>query len=150
MMSDTGPKISDAQSEKEFRKKNLWHSFLTAAYGALGMAAYMGSLATLANGIVGIASGTATAAAVFAPLPLLAIGGLALLGTVSTYLSQYEATEVRVLQDEHLAQQNAKSLVPNLGLEQATIPEYEQNRRADGRRWQDALRANNDTTRQLH
>ncbi|WP_425400192.1 hypothetical protein [Aeoliella sp.] len=132
-MTDT----KESELESTFRKKNQWHSFKAAAYGALGMAAYMGAFMTLANGLIGVAGGTAVAASIFSPLPLLAIAALVVVGTASTYMSQQEQTELKVIQDEHLAQQNARELRNNghaLGNDiQADVG------RRDGRSWQEVV-----------
>ncbi len=81
------------------------------------------------------------------------IGGLAAAGLAFTYMAQREATELRVLQDEHLAQQNAhqmgKGKAPELAVAQ-TI-EYPENQRADGQKWEIVMasRAQNENLQQV-
>lgn len=127
----------DDATEKEFRKQNLWYSFTTAAFNAFGMAAFFGVLATVTQNVIQVAAGAETAAAIFSPVPLLAIGALMAIGVAATYMSQREATELKCIQDEHLAHQNAKKLSPELGMSRTQPAEYSQNQRADGKTWQE-------------
>ena len=137
----------EEQIEKDFRKKNLWHSFMQGTYGALSIAAYMGALGTLATGLITAATtasapvvaGVAVAGSIFAPLPMLVIGGLLAVGTICSYMSQVEGTELKCLQDEHMAQQNAMKLTPGLAVSQSASVDHPKNQRADGKKWQEVV-----------
>lgn len=130
--------------EKEFRKKNLWYSFTSAFYGAFGGAAFFGLLATVVGTLVKVAAGgapAAEAALLFGATPVLVMAGLMAVGTLCVYMSQRESTELRCIQDEHLAYQNAKKLAKQpapqqeQGLEQAPVG------RKDGKSWEQVTRA---------
>jgi len=139
--------------EKKFRDKNLWHSFMQAAYGALGGASFFGALMVVSQGLIGLAAkhggiatalgpqaaanATASAFIVTNALPLAAIGGLIAVGLAFTYMSQREGTELKVIQDEHLAQQTELQHAKCRALEQNIV--YAQNQRADGKQWQEVL-----------
>lgn len=143
---------ADDAAEKAFRKKNEWHSFTTAAYGALGMASFFGALSVLANGLIGLAAKKAAvqglgmmegmAGIVTNVAPMAVIGGLVAAGLAFTYMAQREATELRCLQDEHLAQQNAKEMghgkAPQVEMQQ-NQPEYPDQCRKDGKTWDEYL-----------
>lgn len=67
------------------------------------------------------------------------MGGLLALGAAATYMSQRAATELRVLQDDHLARQNAKCLGKEPELSAAGLIhtcEYPENQRSDGKTWE--------------
>jgi len=146
--------------EKQFRRKNLWHSFMQAAYGSLAGASFFGALLSISSGVIGLAAGlakflgfgagvggagmemaAANAFIVSNPVTLAALGGLIVTGLAFTYLSQREGTELKVLQDEHTAQQNARA--KQLCVEQGicNTAEYPQNQRADGKQWQNVVQA---------
>jgi len=153
-MAATSPlqSIKNNPVEKEFRNKNLWHSFMQAAYGALGGASFFGALMVIAQGVMGLAATaggiatlganaaaaqTASAFLVTNPITLAAIGGLIAAGLAFTYMSQREGTELKVLQDEHLAQQTA--IQHSMGRAPSLNIEHEQNQRADGKQWQEVV-----------
>ncbi len=137
-------KIVDPQEEK-YRLQSRWFSFTSQTWGALGMATFFGALMTIAMGVVALAMGTpAMLGGLLTPsAPLLSISGLAALGgllgfgAIATYMSQREATELRIVQDEHMAQQQAKCM--NKDKAPAVEVEYQQNRRKDGRKWGDVV-----------
>jgi len=80
----------------------------------------------------------AAASAVLNPLPLTVLGGLLVLGLGATYMAQLSETEASILQTENQARQNAKCFASSKkGKEQE--PEYEQNCRDDGKKWQEVL-----------
>lgn len=152
-------KIVDKE-EQEFRKKNQWHSFAASAWGALGAASFFAALGTLASGMISVAAGVPTTVAggmitpsmfvLGGPLPYAVMGGLLALGAAATYMSQSEATELRVLQDEHMAKQQAQCMGvaqgKGLNQEQAQAvcgadKEFSQNQRADGKQWQQVVTA---------
>ena len=139
-------------AECEFRKKNLWHSFNSSIYGAVGTAAFIGLLGKIVQSLVDTAAshtaaaGTAAAStgSIFALAPMLVMGGLMALGTFCVYMSQKEYTELRCLGDEHLARATAREKAQNLfqaPVVQQTV-EHDQNTRADGQRWADVVRPN--------
>jgi len=86
----------------------------------------------------GLAAGFAAASAVLNPFPLAVLGGLLVLGLGATYMAQLSETEASILQTENQARQNAKCFASSKkGKEQE--PEYEQNCRDDGRKWQEVF-----------
>lgn len=119
---------------------------MSAAYGALGGASFIGALGVIANGLIGVAAkafniGGSGAAMLHATgdlvtsLPTLGvIGGLIAAGLAFTYMSQREATELQCIRDEHMAQQNAKQMGQGMGHQQSQ-EEYSQNQRSDGKKW---------------
>ena len=133
---------TDDPVEKDFRKKNLWFSFTGNMYGAFGSAAFIGLLGTMAKAAIDVAAGTASAAAIFAPLPLLIMGGLMAIGAACIYMSQKEYTEARCIGDQHAAIEIAKQKVQALyqGRSAQPVVEHEQNSRADGKRWADVVK----------
>lgn len=136
----------DNACEKEFRKQNLWHSFKAALYGAIGGAAFLGLLTKITSMLVDYAAGETVAALHPANLPVtgLITGGLMTAGVLSTFMAQKEYTELRVLQDDHLAAKNAKMMNGR-----SQEPEhshashhahYPQNQRRDGKEWTQVVR----------
>lgn len=133
------------QSEEKFRRENQWHSFTSAVYSAVGGASFFGALMTIAQAVVagaaGVGQGAEFAMALVNPAPILAIGGLMALGTVSLYMAQRENTTLKTIQDKHMAEENARCMSHGHGKAPAMEIEYEQNCRADGKKWGDVLAA---------
>ena len=135
----------DPQEEK-FRQESRWLSFKSQAWGALGMATFFGALMTIAMGIVSVAMGTPAIlenGMITPSAPLLSVSGIAALGgllgfgAAATYMSQRDATELRIVQDEHMAQQQAKCMKQDKS--PVIAIEHEQNCRADGKKWGDIV-----------
>ena len=139
----TCPPTNDP-AELEFRNKNLHFSFTNSLYSAFGNAAFIGLLGTLVKAAVDVSAGVSAASALFAPVPLLVMGGLMAVGTFCIYMSQKEYTELRCLGDQHLARATAKEKVKQLYLAKNVEPsaevEHEGNCRADGKQWAQVVR----------
>lgn len=140
-------------AEQEFRSKSQSYSFAAKAWGGLAGASFFGALMALSSALVSVASaismGSAAAAAnpmmaatmaVLNPLPLAVLGGLAAFGLVATHMSNRAETELKILNDEHQAQVNAKCMAQGKGKVQEAQVEYEQNCRADGQKWADVTK----------
>lgn len=127
-------------TEQRFRKDSQWYSFTGSLYQAVGGAAFFGLLATVANAVVKVAAGATAEAAIFAPLPLAVMGGMMAIGTLAIYMSQSAYTELRCLNDEHLAYQNAKQLMNQQSPAHEQEVLHEQNVRADGKKWSHVVR----------
>lgn len=150
----------DIEYEKEFTRKNTWANFKMALFGGLSGATFIAALGVVAQKLVGAAevvgaaasttAGAATGAAASAggagflgamfsnpmlTVPILA--GMVVVGVAAAYASVAEGTEVKRLQDDRLARQNARAaqLCQEKGVCQSH--EYEQNQRADGQKWAD-------------
>lgn len=141
----TEPKI-DAK-EAEFQSKNQWYSFTATLYNALGGAAFIGLLGMLAQTLVKAstsAAATTEALALVNPVPLAVIGSMMAVGTACLYMSQREATKLKTIQDTHLAEENARCAGQGKAPAHtiAHEPEHEQNCRSDGKKWVDAVAAN--------
>lgn len=136
--------IELSKSEEKFRKSNQWHSFTAAVYTAVGSASFFGALMTIAQatiaGAAGVGTGAEFAAALLAPLPVLAIGGLIALGTASLYMAQRENTKLKSIQDTHLAEENARCNGRAHGVAPSQAQEYDQNCRADGKQWSQVVK----------
>ena len=70
-------------------------------------------------------------------IPYLAMAALVAVGLACVYMSQDAATELRVIQDDHMAKQQSKAMqhihdvpVPTIVKEAATDVEYPQNQRS--------------------
>jgi hypothetical protein len=136
----------DPQEEK-YRKESRWLAFKSQTWGALGMASFFAALGTLANGLMGFAAKTAgvkglgmiegAAGMITSPATLAVMGGLVAVGVACNYMSQHESTELRIIQDEHMAQQQAKCMKQEKA--PAVEVEHEQNCRADGKSWSDVV-----------
>ncbi len=144
--------IIDAK-EAEFRSKSQSHSFAAKAWGGLAGASFFGALITLANALVAVAAAVSTtggaanpmlaaSSAMLNPLPLAVLGGMAAFGLVATYMSNRSETELKLLNDEHQAQVNAKCMEQSKSRGVAQQQEYEQNCRSDGKSWANAVAAN--------
>lgn len=127
-------------TENEFRKKNQSYSFSGFSWSAAGSAAFFGAAGTIATGLVGLATGVAGAAvtALTSGVGLLALGALIAVGLGCMYMSQKAFTELRVIQDEHMAKTQERALQHVHDVPVPTIvksSEYEQNQRKDGKTW---------------
>ncbi len=141
--------------EAQFLTRNRALSFKSAVWGSLGMATFFGALMTISAGLISIASGipaitaggmpTASAALLGGPIPLLVLGGLIAFGAFATYISQHYATEMRILQDEHMAEQQAKCM--QQGTSQSVSVAHENPGRADGKTWREAVANDNQQQR---
>ena len=68
-------------TEEEFRKKNQWYSFTSAAWGYAGMASFFGAAGSIASGLISVATGVpAFIAATGMPTASAALGA-----TISSY-----------------------------------------------------------------
>ena len=143
--------------EQSYRQNSQWHAFTAQAWGAFGTACFFGAISTLAMGLITIAAGIpavpaarlqSAAASILGGghgmlLPNLVIGGLALFGVGCSYMSQKHATELRILQDEHMAYQTARcqdtyrSQSPE---PKAVAHSHAHPRRHDNRQWADVVR----------
>jgi hypothetical protein len=151
--------MSHDDIENEFRKKSQWFAFKSQTWGSLGMACFLGAVSTFAMGMIAIAAGipAITAGGMITPAanilgggagwlwPNLVTAGLGCLGIGCTYLSQREATELRIIQDEHIAYQTNRQTNQNRSEgKELSAPEvavqYEQNRRQDGKNWLDVVK----------
>ncbi len=138
--------------EKEFRRKNQWYSFTGHLYAAVGGAAFIGLLGMIASSLVKVAAGGvagAEAALIFSsPAPMLAMGGLMVLGTACVWMAQREFTELKCIGDEHLAIQNARKLQSEVQITKAV--EHSQNSRADGKSWVSVVNPGQQAANQQH
>jgi hypothetical protein len=137
-MADMTPESQHQHDEDEFRQKRKTTSFKAQLYTGLSTATFFGVLGLLVTtGVKALGAGAAAveAAALFTnPLALGAIGVALAAGVAFTWLAQEQWTEMRVVEDEHLAKRNAecmKERTPSKSQSQ----EYEQNCRADGKEW---------------
>lgn len=136
------------------------------------MATFFSALSTLASGLVNLASGASgpfaevMTFAITKPLGILVLSSLATFGMFCSWMSNRESTELRIVQDEHMAQRMAKNghektVTAELAVEQSktvspnpvlhvvspaakkTAPQedFPQNKRADGQQWRDVIRS---------
>lgn len=122
-------------AERDFRKKNLWVSFKGYLYQALGGACFIGLLTQVTSGLVKAVAGEAGAAAMFGAGPVGVMIGLMAAGVACLYMAQKEFTDLRCIQDEHLAHQNALQLNGN-GHVKAHAQEFTNPGRGDGKSWE--------------
>ncbi len=154
-MADT---IDDAEYEQKFTRENTWRNFKMAAFGAISAATFFGLLGTIANRLIAASeafspkaleaaakAGSAAPSSFFEAFvgnPMLTIPlmvGMAVVGVTAAYASVSEGTEIKKLQDNRLARQNAKA--QQVCKEQGVCNdvEYPQNQRADGKAWTSAI-----------
>lgn len=127
------------REEAEFRRKRQWTSFKAQVYTGLSTATFFSVLVAVVSSAITAVSASATAAnaaAMFGPAPLALAGAALVAGTIFTYLAQNEWTDMRVLEDDHLAKRNAECMQQkSQSPEKGCAVEYEQNCRPDGKQW---------------
>ena len=130
-------------TEEEFQSTSRWMSFKGALFSAAGGASLFGVLNTVASKALGVATGAITgedATSLLEPTALATVGGLVGVGATSIFMAQDQYTQLKSLQDTHLAEENAKCMHQNQGVDvpekaQACAQEHPQNCRADGKKW---------------
>lgn len=148
------PKEEDAY-EKKFSRENTWRNFKMAIFTALSGSTFIAALSVIAQKIVGAAesvgaaAGGAEAAAgsstFFGSLfsnPVLTIPlliGMVAVGVGAAYLATSEGTEIKRLQDDRLARQNALEQQRCREKAPSNAVEYPQNQRNDGAKWQETI-----------
>ena len=137
--------------EEKFRKRRQWTSFKASVYSALSHASFIGLLGMVVQQAVETASapgGFSAALSTLAtnPLPMLVVGAAMAAGVLFSYIAQNEWTDLKVMEDDHLAQRNAECNALEKAkakpAEKTASPEHEQNCRADGKKWVDNIPAN--------
>ena len=122
-----------------FRSKRKATSFKAQLYTGLSTATFFGVLGlVVTTGVKALAADVAAAALFANPLALGAIGVALAAGVAFTWLAQEQWTEMRVLEDEHLAHRNAECMKER---EVSRGHEHDQNVRADGKQWTQVVRA---------
>lgn len=124
--------------EEDFRKKRKMISFKAQVYTGLSTATFfgvLGLLVTTAVKALGTGAAAVEAAALFAnPLALGAVGVALAAGVAFTWLAQEQWTDMKVIEDDHLAKRSAECLQGHSQEKSQTV-EHEQNCRADGKNW---------------
>lgn len=133
-------------SEGQYRSETTTHRFRAALFTTIAGGASFGFFTSIPSliGLIGEFSKAVTSAS-FIPLALQCVTmvAVAALAVVSTYYAQSEFSELRVLEDEHLARKNAEYQMqrqntrdrdPDVGFK---FPESDQpdKKRADGKTW---------------
>jgi len=130
--------------DAKFRRESKWLAFKGSLYSALSTATFFGVLGKLVMTAVDAFSGNPDIAAkaissIGSPLSLGVMAGALAIGAVFTYMAQNEWTELKCIQDEHLAQRNAEcnalEKAKAKALEQTCAIEHPQNQRADNKQW---------------
>jgi len=151
----------DVAYEKNFSRENTWRNFKMALFTALSGSTFIAALSVIAQKIVGAAEGigavagaaggtTAAASgstsffgALFAnpalTVPLLV--GMVAVGVASAYMATSEGTEIKRLQDDRLARQNAREQQRCREQGVCNEVEYPQNQREDGKKWENVVAA---------
>lgn len=142
---DTKTTLHD-QLEAKFRKDRQHVSFKAQMFTALSTATFFGVLGTMVTSAVkafGVGAGAAEAAALMtSPLPLAVMGVAVAAGIAFTYIAQKQWTDLRVLEDDHLARRNAECLEKEAHMQgKSAIVEFDQNQRADGKEWAQVVAA---------
>lgn len=147
--------------ENDFRKKRQWTSFKAQVYTALSTATFFSVLTTLvtsavkavafssstASTAVALSSGAASAAVattemlMFGVAPVALMGAAIAVGVGFTYMAQHEWTDLKVMEDDHLAKRNAECMHVSQDVEKPHGMEHEQNCRADGKQWAQVVHA---------
>lgn len=134
--------------EKQFRRNRQWTSFKAQVFTALSMATFIGLLGKIVPQFVDLLGSpdnlsTALTAAAANPLPAIAIAATLAVGVAITYVAQHEWTDLKVMEDEHLAKRNAEcnalEKAKAKSAEKMVSVEYEHNCRSDGQSWQQAV-----------
>ena len=133
--------------EEQFRKKSQWLSFKGSLYGALSSATFIGVAGKLVMTAVDAVSAgegaTAAIATLSNPVTMGLMAAALVAGVAFTYMSQNEWVDLKYIQDDHLAKRNAECLQKSPGqvVSKSCEVVYEQNQRADGKKWVDAARS---------
>lgn len=133
------------KEEKDFWRNRQWTSFKAAILSALSTATFIGVLAklvTMAVEAAGVGENAATAAATFSsPFTMGVIGVALAAGAAFTYFAQNEWTDLKVLEDDHLAKRNAQCHAQEKAKAQAIVThiEHEVPGRSDGKSWSQAV-----------
>jgi len=150
----------DAAEEKDFHSKRQWTSFKAQVLTALSTATFFGVLAKIVTAAVDMAAASSAAVATTTsgaavattsagllanPVTLAVLGGALVAGTVFTYMAQHEWTDLKVLEDDHLAKRNAEcnaiAKAEAKAQEACCAKDHDEHQRADGQRWTDVARA---------
>lgn len=141
----------------EFRKKRQWVSFKAQIYSALSNATFVGVLMGGVGLLIAAASpGEAAQTALEtlkSPLALSVMGGALAIGASLMYMGGHEWTELKMLEDDHLARRNAQCLQQEREIAKEVakeqVVEYEQNKRPDGQQWAQVVDAQKEPARQV-
>lgn len=129
--------IAEVAYEKKFTEENTWRNFKMSLFGAISGATFFGLLANVAGMLLTAVGGGDVAFQPFASTAVMA--GLATVGVAAAYLGVREGTEIKKLQDEHLARKHAlaQELCKTQGI--CNQPEYPEQQRGDGKSWQQTV-----------
>jgi len=131
----------DNTEQREFHKERQWTSFKAQVLTALSTATFFGVLMKLVGTAFEAAGSGATAlqaAEMFADPMVLGFTAVALAaGTAFTYMAQHQWTDLRIMEDDHLAKRNAECQAVQVAQSKAheVACEHEQNQRSDGKTW---------------
>lgn len=133
----TGCDNSEDPAEKEFRRKNNWHTFMGGTYTALASATFLAVLGKAFQMAIDAANGKALE---LTPLASVVVAAGTMFGIACGWMATRESTEVRCLGDEHLAYQYEKSKAKQKAQEIAKVSspsheEFPDQCRKDGKSW---------------
>jgi hypothetical protein len=133
------------KEEADFRRKRQWTSFKAQVFTGLSTATFLGVIANIVGTMIAAVGPTSkaldAALALGDPATIAIMGAALAAGTVFTYMAQNEWTDMRILEDNHLAKRNAQCMQQSQAVEKGCAVEYEQNCRADGKQWTQAVQA---------
>ena len=149
----------ETAEDQEYRKQSLWHAFMAALYAGIGGASFFAVLNNVGGGLMKAAgapakqiadAGGVEAGGSFLNLAGLGgftipvMAGLAVIGAAALYMAQREYTELNILSTDRTARKQAECMGKQngheiLSHEQKCVMEFEHNKRADGKKWQEVV-----------